>query len=167
MSNLSLYQIADEYMQDLALLETMDLDDQTFQDTLEGLSGAVEAKATAVAMFIQNLNSSAKAIKEAEEMMYLRRRNYEAKIERIKAYLLMNMQRTGITKIDCPHFQIAIRNNPASVVIDIQALIPEAYLTYPEIPPPQVNKKLIKEAYDAGLTVAGAHMERKQSIQIK
>ncbi len=65
--NLALYQIADQYLQDMQMLQERDLDDQTFADTLESLSGDLEVKATNVAMFIRNLEASADAIKAAEK----------------------------------------------------------------------------------------------------
>lgn len=75
--NLTLYQIADQYLQDMQLLQDRDLDDQTFADTLESLSGDLEVKAQNVAMFIRNLEASAEAIKQAELQMAERRKAIE------------------------------------------------------------------------------------------
>ena len=58
MTDLTLYTIADQYLQDLQKLQDMDLDEQTFADTLESLSGDLEVKATNVAMFVRNLEAS-------------------------------------------------------------------------------------------------------------
>jgi len=63
MTNLTLYTIADQYLQDLQKLQDMEINDQTFADTLESLSGELEVKATNVAMFIRNLEANADAIK--------------------------------------------------------------------------------------------------------
>ena len=113
MSNLTLYTIADQYLQDVQKLMDMDIEDQqTFEDTLESLTGDLEVKATNVAMFLRNLEASADAIKVAEKAMADRRKSLEAKADRMRQYLLDNMLRTGISKIDCPYFALSIRKNP-------------------------------------------------------
>ena len=84
MTDLTLYTIADQYLQDIQKLQDMDLDEQTFADTLESLSGDLEVKATNVAMFVRNLEASAESIKAAEKQMAERRKAIEAKAERIR-----------------------------------------------------------------------------------
>ena len=54
MSNLTLYQVSDQYLADLEKLNDLELDDQTFKDTLEGLTGDFELKATNVSMYYGN-----------------------------------------------------------------------------------------------------------------
>lgn len=66
MNALTLYELSDEYRDALAVLNEMDLDEQTIADTLEGLQGAIEVKAQNVAMFTRNLEATAEAIKDAE-----------------------------------------------------------------------------------------------------
>lgn len=165
--NLALYQIADQYLADIDKLQNMELDEQTVADTLEGLSGDFELKATNVSMFIRNLEASAEAIKDAERKMAERRKALESRAEKIKEYLKINMQKTGITKIECPHFQISLRNNPESVDVLNPDLIPIEYFTIPEPPPPILDKVALKKAIQSGKEVEGARLIRNQSIQIK
>ena len=167
MNTLALYSIADQYLADLQKLEAMDIDEQTFNDTLEGLSGDIEVKATNVAMFAKNLEAMALAIKNAELQMADRRKRIEKKQESIESYLLANMQRCGIKKIDSPYFSISIRNNPESVIVDAEVAIPDEFFVYPEIPAPTIDKRKLKEVIQAGVTIPGVHLERKQSLQIK
>ena len=167
MTNLTLYTIADQYMIDMERLESMDLDEQTFQDTLEGLSGDLELKATNVAMFVRNLEASAEAIKNAEKQMAERRKAIEAKAEKIRNYLKENMLRTGISKIDCPYFQLSIRKNPPAVEVIDQALIPDEYFDIPEPPAPTLNKNRLKDDLKNGVVVEGAKLTSGQSLQIK
>ena len=54
MTDLTLYNIADQYLVDLQKLQDMEIDEQTFADTLEGWSGDLDIKATNVAMFVRN-----------------------------------------------------------------------------------------------------------------
>ena len=120
----ALYTIADQYLQDVANLQDLELDPQTVADTLEGLQGDLETKATNVAMFVRNLESLVDQIKQAEATTATRRKAIEQRAEHVREYLLSKMQRTGISKIESPWFKIAIRNNPPSVVVDHPSRIP-------------------------------------------
>lgn len=165
--NLTLYQIADQYLQDMQLLLERDLDEQTFNDTLESLSGELEVKATNVAMFVRNLEASAEAIKEAEKQMADRRKSIEAKADKIRSYLLENMQRTGIKKIETAYFSITVKNNPESLIVEPDAEIPKTYYYQPEPPPPVLDKVTLKKDLQLGAQVPGCRLERKQRIEIK
>lgn len=167
MTNLTLYNIADQYLADLQKLQEMEIDEQTFADTLEGLSGDLEVKATNVAMFVRNLEASAEAIKNAEKAMAERRKALEAKADRIRQYLLDNMNRTGITKIDCPYFVLSVRKNPPAVEVLNQDMIPDEYFDIPEPPAPTLNKNRLKEDLKAGVIVEGAKLTAGQSLAIK
>jgi hypothetical protein len=163
----TLYAISDQYLQDVSKLQDMDLDEQTIADTLEGLQGDMEVKATNVAMFVRNLESLADQIKAAEAQMSARRKAIETRAERVRTYLLSNMQRTGITKIESPYFVLSVRSNPPKVVIDDPEAVPDEYWRQPAIPLPELDKKAIAAAIKAGSTVAGAHTESGVSLSIK
>ena len=167
MNNLALYTIADQYLIDMQKLQEMEIDEQTFADTLEGLSGELEIKATNVAMFIRNLEASADAIKVAEKAMADRRKLIESKANRLKEYLLENMVRTGITKIESPHFVLSVRKNPPAVDVFNQEMIPDEYFDIPEPPAPTLNKNRLKEDLKAGVVIDGARLTAGQSLLIK
>lgn len=162
--NLTLYQISDQYLQDVAKLNELDIDDQTFADTLESLSGELEVKATNVAMFVRNLEASAEAIKQAEDAMYARRKALENKAERLRDYLFQNMQRTGISKIECPYFAITIKKNIPAVVVAPDAQIPDEYWRQP---PRELDKVKIKSDLKAGVVIDGCRLESKLRVDIK
>jgi hypothetical protein len=167
MTNLTLYTIADQYLADLQKLQDMEIDEQTFQDTLEGLSGELEVKATNIAMFIKNLESSADAIKAAEKQMAERRKALEAKAERIRSYLQENMVRTGISKIESPYFVLTLRKNPPAVEVINLDMIPDEYFDIPEPPAPALNKNRLKDDLKEGVVIDGARLTSGQSLQIK
>jgi hypothetical protein len=167
MTDLTLYTIADQYLQNLQKLQDMDLDEQTFVDTLESLSGDLEVKATNVAMFVRNLEASAESIKAAEKQMADRRKAIEAKAERIRNYLKDNMARTGITKIDCPYFALSLRNSPPAVEIINANEIPAQYFDIPEPPAPVLNKNRLKDDLKNGVIVEGARLTQGSYLQIK
>src|SRR4030067_3676200 len=110
----ALYTLAEEYIGASQHLQNLDLDEQTLSDTLEGLVGSVEEKATNVAFVIRNLESLADQIKQAENQMESRRKAIENRASSIKKYLLHNMERCEIRKIESPYFKICIKQNPPS-----------------------------------------------------
>lgn len=168
MSNaLSLYVIADQYRRDIEQLMELDLPEDVVADTLESLSGELEAKAVSVASFVKNLEASAEQIKEAEAAMAARRKAIEKRAANVRQYLLDNMLAAGISKIECPYFKLAVRDNPPAVVINEPSLIPDAYLTDPPPPPRAPDKALIKKAIQDGFDVPGAHLARGKRLEIK
>jgi hypothetical protein len=165
MMNTSLYVLANEYQAQLGKLLELDIDEQTMKDTVEGLSGELEVKATNVAMFIRNLEASAEQIKLAEKAMSDRRKAIENKADSIKRYLFENMKRTEITKIESPHFTLSIKKNPPSVVIEDESLIPNEYVEDKVVT--SINKAAIKDAINAGKEVTGAHIQQGERLEIK
>ncbi len=163
----SLYELSNEYqLAQIKLIES-DYDLQTIKDTLEGLSGDLQAKSINVAMFIRNLEVTVDAIKQAEKDMAERRKTIEYKIEAMKLHLKQSMVRCGITKIESPYFALTIKKNPPSVVIDDAGAIPNEFYVFPDPPAPYPDKKAIGEQLKSGNVVNGAHLEQMERLEIK
>lgn len=163
----SLYVVAAEYRAAADQLADLDLPENVVRDTLESISGDLEAKAVNVAQFIRNLEASAEQIKAAEKSMADRRKAMEKRADDVRQYLLDNMLMAGISKVECPYFKLAVRDNPPAVVINEPGLIPSAYMTDPAPPPPAPDKTLIKKAIQDGFEVPGAHLTRGKRLEIK
>ncbi len=164
---MNLYEIATQYQVDCEKLQELDLDDQTLTDTLEGLSGTLEAKAQATAVVVRNLESMAEQIKQAEDAMASRRKAIENRARSIRSYVLRCMQKAGISKIESPLFRISIKKNPPAVEVDSAVLIPDEYWTQPPPPPAQLDKVKIKQDIQAGIEIPGVHLEQEKRIDIK
>lgn len=162
-----LYEIAETYRDAAQALENTDLDPQTVADTLEGLSGDLQLKSTNVAMVVRNLEATVEAIDAAIKQMQHRRQVIQNRADNIREYLKSCMETAGITKIECPYFRLVIRDNPESVAIDAVADLPPEYFRIPDPPPPEPDKKKIKEALRAGKEVPGARLVRGKRLEIK
>ncbi|MCX8017689.1 MAG: siphovirus Gp157 family protein [Rhodocyclaceae bacterium] len=167
MSLPALYELAAEYRQALQTLSELDLPEEVVRDTLEGLQGDLQVKATNVAAFVRNLEATAQAIKQAEEQMAARRKAIEARAERIRQYLLENLKACGIQRIESPWFVIALRDNPPSVEVFDEAQLPPEFLVAPPPPDPRPDKRAILAALKAGREVPGARIVRGQRVEIK
>lgn len=163
----SLYVLAAEHRMAAEQLADLDMPEDVVRDTLESISGDLESKAISVAQLVRNLEASVEQIKAAEKAMADRRKAIENRAESVRKHLLDNMVMSGIQKIECPFFKLAVRDNPVAVVIDEAGLIPVSYMTDPPPPPPAPDKKLIKQAIEDGHEVPGAHLARGKRLEIK
>jgi len=162
----TLFEVAAEYREVAAMLEDSGLDEQTIADTLESMQGEFESKAIAVASFARNLEAEAAAIDDAIKGMEARAMSLKKRSESLRDYLHGAMNATGIKKVSCPYFVIAIKANPSRVVIDDEAILPQQFMVTPPAPAPRPDKRAIAEALKFG-PVVGAHSEKSTRIEIK
>lgn len=162
-----LYEIARNKAELERLMEYGDLDPQAIIDTLEAVEGELNEKAVNVAKVARNIDAAAAAVRQAGKDMLDRAARMEKRAESIRQYLLMNMLFSGITKIECPQFVIAVKHNPPAVVIDDEKFIPAEYLTQPEPPAPRPDKMKIRDALKAGEDVPGCRLVQSDRVEIK
>lgn len=162
----TLFLLAGEYRAAAEKLADLDLDPQTVSDTLESMAGDLEVKAQAVAHMVRSIEADAAAIKQWAADATERARSVQARADALRQYLSANLQACGITKVEGPGIAIGWRKSSA-VVIDEPGLIPAQFMRQPEPPPPAPDKAAIKAALQAGEEVPGAHVEVRQSLQVK
>lgn len=160
-----LYELTEQHHKALSELEELELDETTIKDTLEAIKGDIEVKSKAVGAYIANAEAEVKAIKEASAKLANRAKVKQAKMDRLREYLLYNMQANGITRIESPDLVLKTRKKPDSVVIDNEHLIDDKYKK--EKVTITVSKTDIKKAIQAGDTVEGAHLEGGASLVIE
>ena len=163
----SLYELTDDYLALLEMAEDPDIDEQAFNDTLEGIDGALEDKAEGYAKVIRTLEGDAAACDAESKRLRNKKQTIENNIRRMKAALQYAMETTGKTKFKTPLFSFGIQKNPASVVMDEQYIenIPERFLIHKD---PEINRAAIKSAIKAGEDVGGiAHLEQTESLRIR
>jgi hypothetical protein len=163
----SLHEIAANYVQALEKIDAGDMDFDNVMDVLQGIGGLLEEKATELAKVVQNYEANAQAITEAIERMVWRRDRIRARAERLEEYIQSQLQLAQVTRIESPWFEIRVRQNPASVVIEEGATLPADYLRQPATPPPQADKVAIKRAIEAGLEVPGCKLVRTTRLEIR
>lgn len=162
----ALFSIAAQYQEAAHKLADMDLDAATIADTLEGLSGELEAKSQAVAFMVRSLEADAAAVKQWAKDATDRAKSIEARADSLRAYLERTLLACGISKVEGPGITLSFRKS-TGVVIDEPGLIPAEFMKQPEPPPPAPSKTLIGDALKAGREVPGAHLEQRQNLQIR
>lgn len=163
---MKLYELSAQFNEFLSLAEQEEFDQQTISDTLESLTLEIEDKGRNVAAYTQNLEASINAMKEAEKRMADRRKALERKAEWMKNYLRSNMERCGITKIECPEFKVTLGKPSQVCEVFSEEDLPEDYIVTKVTKSP--DKKLIMQALKDGFDVPGAKIgEGKPRLTIK
>jgi hypothetical protein len=163
----SLYKLTAQLRELEALADEGEVPAAVLADTVEGLTGEIEAKAQHIGQFIGNLEASTSAIDDAIAEMKSRRDRIQRHADWLRGYLFTQMQAAGITKITCPWFTLAIRKNPPKVVITDPGAIPGELYVYPVAPPPYPDKNAISAKLKAGEVVDGAHLEQGERLDIR
>lgn len=165
MSNI--YEITNDYLQIMAMLEDSDLDPQTLADTMESIEGEFEIKAENYAKVMKNLEGDILAIKTEIDRLTAKKKALENNIKNMKSTLQTAMETTGKTKFKTELFSFNIQKNAPSVVIDLEDLskLPSQFIKQREI---EADKTAIKEALKRGENLDGiAHWEQGESLRIK
>ncbi len=165
--NLTLYEIAETYRHALTALEDMDLSPETVTDTLDGLAGDLQVTATNIAKFVKNLEGLAAQIKEEETHMAHRRKRLDERAQAIREYIKGCMETAGITKIDCPFFQLSIKKNPPAVEIINENLVPSDLMRVPPPPAPVPDLKQISQMLKVDGACAYARLVQATRLEIK
>lgn len=139
---------------------------------LRAAAADFEASAGNIAAVIKNLAAEAADIREQEKIFAARRRAKEKSVERLKSYLLQEMQNLGTPKIETVQAKISLRNNPESAQIaDENAFIEwalehdrDSLLIYKK---PDISKTAVKTALKSGEELPGAVLGRTVSVIIK
>jgi hypothetical protein len=164
---MKLFEISQQFQELERLADNDELAPEFIADTLEGLQGQFEDKAVAVAKFILSLEANADAIAEASKAMELRSIRLQKRADSVRAYLLFHCQALDVKKINTSEIVIARRNNPVAVQVSDDKAVPREYWRQPPAPPPQLDKKLIKEKLQAGEDIPGVYLESGERVEIK
>jgi hypothetical protein len=159
-----LYIIADEYLELLWLMAEGEIEESLFNEFLEDVSADFSKKSANVASFFLSLESQAEQIKISEQRMKKRRESLLKNSQRLRDYLLMQMQSINQKEISTPEYLIRIRNNPPKIDIVSEAILPDEFKE--EVSTIRIDKTSIKEAIKAGNVVPGALLTQNQRLHV-
>ena len=148
---MKLHEMSNDYV---GLLES-DLDEEQLKDCLESIEGAIEDKASNIVKVVSCLNSDVSIIENEIARLQARKKAITNNQERLKEYLRYNMEKTGITKINHPLFNITLGKASKKVSILDVNLLPDDFIDIKTEIKPNLNK--IKAALKEG-DVSGAMM---------
>lgn len=127
-----------------------------------------EQKLENMALWYKNLTAEAAAIKAEEANLAARRKDLEAKAEKLKAYLVDAL---GGDKFTTPRVACSFRSSQKVEIQDeaafIRSMQESQHFEYLNYEPPKVNRVAITNAIKAGQTVEGAELVKTISMTIK
>lgn len=110
----------------------------------------------------RQMSSDIEQLKNEIDRLQKRKARFENAASKIKEKLLLGMNFTDLKKISRPDISLAVRKNPPSLKIDIDAEIPEEYFNNNPI----LDKKHLKEDIKKGLLINGVRLESTERVDI-
>lgn len=167
MSNLSLYNITNNFVELMDKAQEGELTEEEYNRLGEELALELQKKSGNIIGYIQNEETLIGAvdlqIKRLQEFKKAKQNN----IDKFKQYTKDNMDRLGITKIETELGVLSIAKNPISVEIENEEEIPDAFIQ--EIVTKKIDKTAIKNHFKTtGKVIPGTKIiDDKTSLRIK
>ena len=153
---MKLYEAVAQYRADLEALADLDLDPQTYADTLDAISGDIEGKLRAVIAYSLELEIEATGAAAAARRMKERADALTRKHDWLQRYALDAMQATGIGAVETDEFAAKVAKTPPKIVIAEGVELPAEYLRTKVTTEP--DKAALKDAIAAGGYVPGVSL---------
>lgn len=132
-------------------------------DDLDSLDMLLEDKLEATGCYIKNLTAEANAIKAEEESFAKRRKALEARVDRLKDYMVREMEHAGKKSVETTLCKLTTRFSER-VMVDEDAL-PKTYTRSTTTVKP--DKTAIKKAIKLGMIVPGAALVKSTSLTVR
>lgn len=162
---MKLYELTEAYQNIQGLIEHGNLTNEEIAEVINTLTDSIQEKAENIALMLGNMDADITAIKAEEERLYNRRKALENSKTSLKNYLEDNFKKLGLDKVKTATHTISLQNNPPSVNILDQNILPKDYQIHIDVWKP--DKKKIIEVLKSGQAVPGVEMVQNQSLRIR
>ncbi|WP_283271127.1 siphovirus Gp157 family protein [Streptococcus dysgalactiae] len=149
-----------------AYLESLDLDDETFQNTLDSIDfqSDLENNIEYFVKMLKNVQADAEMYKVEKEAFYKKQKQAEAKAEKYKETIRRAMELSQKKKVDAGMFKVSLRRSKKIEILD-EAKIPLDYMQEKIEYKPM--KSEISKALKSGIEVSGVELIETESLQVK
>lgn len=159
-----LYELAGIYNSLWALVEDEEMDLAQLEQAMQSVEGDIQEKAENMAKLIKQIDGDVTTIKAEIDRLAAKKKALENKKDGIKAYLEEQLGIAGIDKVKTPLFTVAMQNNPPSVNVVDESLIPKQYFIPQD---PVLDRKAVMTALKEGQAVPGAEIKQGRSLRIR
>lgn len=143
------------------LLSNGDIDEQTVNDSLEGMD--VAGKLEDYCKIIRQFEADAAAYKAEKDRLAAKQKKAEEAVERLEAAVLNYMSATNTEKVKCGVFDVKVKQSKAANIVNADEISPEYMIQQP----PKIDRAAIRKALMSGKAVDGAELKINYSINIK
>ena len=161
MSNL--FELKNSYQQVYDLIAEQE-DEQILKDTLSSINDAIEDKADGYVAVIKSLEADNNAIDEEIKRLRQRKTSNQNGVKRLKESLQEVMEQTGKEKFKTALNSYSIANNPPSLDVTDESLIPKQYYIEQK---PKLDKKELLKAVKDGLEIKGVELKQSRSLRVR
>lgn len=167
MSNLSLYNITNKFVEIMDKAQEGELTEEEYNQLGEELALELQKKGSGIVGYAQNEEALIDAvdvqIKRLQDFKEAKKKN----LDKFKQYVKDNMEKLGITKLETELGVLSISKNPMSVEIENEDEIPAEFKQ--EVTTVKIDKTAIKNHFkETGEMVVGTRIVNdKTSLRIK
>lgn len=167
MSDLTLYNITNKFVDLMNKAEEGELTEQEYNQLGEELTLELQNKSSNIIAYVRNSELLIEAMKTEEKRLADIRKMGEAKLDKFKQYVKENMEKLGLDKIPTELGSLSIAKNPMSVEVENENEIPKEFKN--EKITISIDKTAIKNHFkETGEIVPGARIiDDKTSLRIK
>jgi len=164
---MKLYQISDEYRALMSQIEGAEGEISDEQKLLlDSLTEQGEQKIESIAMLIRELESEADALETESTRMANKCKAVESRAAWLKDYVKAEMRSLGTTGVDGKLLKIRVQNNPPSVNVVNEDVLPAAYVKVKEVR--SIDRRAILDDYKAsGECPSGCEITVGTSLRIR
>ena len=126
----------------------------------------IQNKSVGFIHMFRNIDSKVDAIDGEIKRLQELKKQTKKKEENLKEILKSCMETLGTKKLETDLGNITIRNNPGSLVIDNEELIPKLYKQEIVTVETKIDKAALKKNIKAGIDIEGCHLEVGTSLSI-
>lgn len=159
-----LYELTGMYNQLWDLVEDEEMDLVQLEEALKSVEEDINAKAENLAKIIKQIDGDVTTIKAEIDRLTTKKKTLENKKDSIKAYLEEQLGIAGIDKVKTPLFTVAMQNNPPSLEVVNESLIPKMFYIVPD---PVLDKTAVKDLLKRGEEIPGVRLVQGRSLRIR
>jgi hypothetical protein len=160
---MNLYEITQEIHNLDSLLESEQIDTDTYSDTMEIVKYELEKKADGLIKYFVNIDTQIEIIDSEIKRLQDLKKSKNNKVDRLKKYIVDNILLLNKTKVETPLGNFSIRKSE-SVEVDMSMLHTKYLKQKIEY---SADKIAIKEAIKKGEKVDGATIIENKNLIIK
>ena len=156
-----LYELEGIYAQ----LQDMELDDETFQDTLDSINFQedLENNIDYFVKMYKNSLADAEACKREKDTFAEKEKRNKAKADKFKEYIKRALEISNVKKVDTGKFKVSLRKSKKIEILD-ETKIPLDYMKEKHEWTP--NKVELAKVLKAGVEIEGAALVENESLQV-
>ena len=164
---MNLYELNQNFNNLIEVLENTEDENikELIKKSMDQLTLETNDKIENIIKYIKNLEATATALETEVKRLNDRKVKTLKKVDNLKNYLKDFTNTLDSKKYNTGIFNISIRKNAASVIVDNEFLVPDEFCKTEVIR--KVDKAALKEKLKAGEVIEGVKLQQTESIIIK